>query len=282
MTASVAGVVELGESEEQGESERGLEDAGDEDEPESGSGEQRCARRSRPALHHAGVAVDAECERGRSVGDDVDPQQLGGGERDEEVAGCVAQIADRGTDDADRDEDDERDVGGEQEAEELLDVVVDAAAFFDGGGDGREVVVEQDEVGDFAADTSLPRWPIATPTSARLSAGASLTPSPVMATISPRALSASTRASLCSGLTRAKTWTSATASLNCVGFELVEFVAGEGSVGGDPEVGGDRLCGRGMVTGDHQHSDAGRLRGGDRGVDLGAGRIPQRDRLRAR
>ena len=46
---------------------------------------------------------------------------------------------------------------------------------------------------------------MATPTSARFSAGASLTPSPVMATTAPSACSASTRRSLCSGLVRAKT-----------------------------------------------------------------------------
>ncbi len=56
----------------------------------------------------------------------------------------------RRSDDTDCDEDDERDVGGEQEAQEFLDVVVDATPFFHGGGDGGEVVVEQDEVGDFA------------------------------------------------------------------------------------------------------------------------------------
>ena len=58
---------------------------------------------------------------------------------------------------------------------------------------------------------SVPLWPMATPTSARLSAGASLTPSPVIAATSPLACMASTRRSLCSGLARAKTSTSATA-----------------------------------------------------------------------
>ena len=53
-------------------------------------------------------------------------------------------------------------------------------------------------------DTSVPVIPMATPMSARLSAGASLTPSPVMATISPCFLRARTIFNLCSGLTRAK------------------------------------------------------------------------------
>ena len=51
--------------------------------------------------------------------------------------------------------------------------------------------------------TSVPVMPIATPMSARRSAGASLTPSPVMATIWPCACSAVTIRSLCSGETRA-------------------------------------------------------------------------------
>ena len=47
--------------------------------------------------------------------------------------------------------------------------------------------------------------PIATPMSACLSAGASFTPSPVIATTWPQACSACTRRSFCSGATRAKT-----------------------------------------------------------------------------
>ena len=47
--------------------------------------------------------------------------------------------------------------------------------------------------------TSVPLSPIATPRSARRRAGASLTPSPVMATTSPRACQASTMSTFCSG-----------------------------------------------------------------------------------
>ena len=54
---------------------------------------------------------------------------------------------------------------------------------------------------------SVPFSPIATPTSARFRAGASLTPSPVIATTRPSACSASIRRSLCSGAARAKTST---------------------------------------------------------------------------
>ena len=58
---------------------------------------------------------------------------------------------------------------------------------------------------DASLATSVPVMPMATPMSACLSAGPSLTPSPVMATTWPRACSASTRRSFCSGVTRAKT-----------------------------------------------------------------------------
>ena len=105
-------------------------------------------------VHHARVAVEAERQRGWSVGDHVDPQQLRSSERHEQVADVVAQVADRGADDPDRDQDHEGDVGGEQESEELANVVVDPAALFDGGGDRGEVVVEQDEVCHLAADVA--------------------------------------------------------------------------------------------------------------------------------
>ena len=57
----------------------------------------------------------------------------------------------------------------------------------------------------FAASlvTSVPVMPMAIPMSADFSAGASLTPSPVIATIFPSAWSASTIRSLCLGATRA-------------------------------------------------------------------------------
>ena len=61
--------------------------------------------------------------------------------------------------------------------------------------------------------TSVPLMPMATPTSARRSAGASLTPSPVIATTSPRSCSDFTSRSLCSGEVRANTsWVCAISS----------------------------------------------------------------------
>ena len=56
--------------------------------------------------------------------------------------------------------------------------------------------------------TSVPVIPMATPMSAFFRAGASLTPSPVMATTSPRSCSAWMISSLCSGETREYTETS--------------------------------------------------------------------------
>ena len=51
--------------------------------------------------------------------------------------------------------------------------------------------------------TSVPVMPMATPMAASFSAGASLTPSPVIATTAPRAFQARTMRSLCSAVTRA-------------------------------------------------------------------------------
>ena len=56
-----------------------------------------------------------------------------------------------------------------------------------------------------AFDTSVPVMPIATPMSACFNAGASFTPSPVIATTCPRDCNARTSLSFCSGATRANT-----------------------------------------------------------------------------
>ena len=63
--------------------------------------------------------------------------------------------------------------------------------------------------------TSVPVMPIATPILARLIDGASLTPSPVIATTSPSSRSASTMRILCSGATRANTSVNSTCCLSC-------------------------------------------------------------------
>jgi hypothetical protein len=81
----------------------------------------------------------------------------------------------------------------------------------------------------FAA--SVPVRPMATPMSARLSAGASFTPSPVIATAAPPACSASTRRSLCSGSVRAKTSISLRRARSSSGAERVDLRAGQHVVG---------------------------------------------------
>lgn len=68
--------------------------------------------------------------------------------------------------------------------------------------------------------TSVPLTPMATPTSATLRAGASLTPSPVMATTWPWDCRALTMRSLCSGVTLAKTDACRTASRNSSSLRL--------------------------------------------------------------
>ena len=127
--------------------------------------------------------------------------------------------------------------------------------------------------------TSVPRSPIAMPMSAALSAGASLTPSPVIATTSPRAFSARTMRSFCSGTTRAKMLTSPMRSASCVvahlgelgaGDELRRLASGRSRARCDVAV-------PGIVAGDHDDADAGRVRLGDRLRHALADRVLQAD-----
>ena len=74
----------------------------------------------------------------QAVGHQVDPEDLDGQERHRE--------ADQGRDEHDQDL---AEVAGQQEVDELADVVVDAPAFLDGGHDRGEVVVGDDHVRDF-------------------------------------------------------------------------------------------------------------------------------------
>jgi hypothetical protein len=105
--------------------------------------------------------------------------------------------------------------------------------------------------------TSVPALPMATPMSAVRSASASLTPSPVTATTSPAALAASTMRSLWVGEVRANTATRPTTSRQPRVGEPVEVVAGQhGGVVGvdDADLAGDRGGGGGVVAGDHDHA----------------------------
>ena len=123
---------------------------------------------------------------------------------------------------------------------------------------------------------------MATPTSERFSAGASFTPSPVIATMSPRAWSASTRRSFCSGRTRAKTFTSRSAVRERVDALAVEVLARENAFARNADQLRHRERGRRMVAGDHHDADAGGL-GEAHGVrHLGARRIPEQHEAQER
>lgn len=82
-----------------------------------------------------------ECKPGQSVGDEVDPQQMDGLEGD-------GQTHERRQHDCP----DLGHVAGHDIADEAPDIVVDASTFADGSNDGREAVVEQDQLGRLLAD----------------------------------------------------------------------------------------------------------------------------------
>ena len=129
--------------------------------------------------------------------------------------------------------------------------------------------------------TSVPVMPIATPMSARLSAGASLTPSPVIATTLPLRFSMSTRRTLSSGATRATT----PMLSSCSSSSASESAANSVPVSARPsipELGRDRGRGRGVVAGDHAGADPRLLAAGDRVLRLLARRIDDRDERQQR
>ncbi len=121
---------------------------------------------------------------------------------------------------------------------------------------------------------------MATPMSATLSAGASFTPSPVMATMCPMLLSTTAMRILCSGDTRAKsTFLASSAAAKSVVGHVVEVVAGDdaGVVAlDDADTASDRLGGQAVVAGDHDDFDAGSGALLDRDRDLVARRVHHR------
>ena len=126
------------------------------------------------AIHQTGLGpFPAERQRGQGLGAEVDRQNLhhGQGQPDPATRKGV---------------DEKRDNlwgrVGEDVDDELADIVVDPSACFDRG---VTMVAKLSSVRTIVAAsraTSVPDRPIATPMSARRSAGASLTPSPVIAT----------------------------------------------------------------------------------------------------
>ena len=107
--------------------------------------------------------------------------------------------------------------------------------------------------------TSVPRSPMATPTSDFLSAGASLTPSPSMATISPRAWSASITVSLSCGATRlnAPTWGHAPDSSSACQLRQLAPVDHLIVRGQQTELTTDRLGGQPLIAGHHDGAQPG-------------------------
>ncbi len=137
-------------------------------------------------------------ERREPVGNEIDPEgyeSAGSGrqaeKRREEYQGNLADVR--------------RDI----ELDELSDIIVNLPPLTNRSDDGRKLSSSRTIWADSFA-TSVPVMPMAMPISARFSAGASFTPSPVMATYCPAACSALTIRSFCSGATRAYTLISGT------------------------------------------------------------------------
>ena len=109
----------------------------------------------------------------------------------------------------------------------------------------------------------MPVIPIAIPMSAFFSAGASLTPSPVIATMCPFRFSVSTSRTLSSGATRAITPISPICASSSSSRHRLELGAADRAAR-DAELLRDRRGRDGVVAGDHPHLDAGLVRGRDR------------------
>ena len=168
-------------------------------------------------------------------------------------------------------------VRGEDVRDELADVVVDRPSLPHGGDDRREVVVGDHHRGSLMSHP-LPRVPIATPMSAALSAGASLTPSPVTATTSSRSPERRTMASLCAGEVRANRMPgSADQGAQRLGRQPVQLFARDHLVDRQADPPGDALAVSAAVAGDDDHADAGSPAQRHRLRHLGARRIPERD-----
>ena len=130
-------------------------------------------------------------------------------------------------------------------------------------------------------DTSVPVMPIATPMSAFLSAGASFTPSPVMATMLRLPLERADQADLV-----LRRHAGHHADVVEFGDQLLVAHGGELGAGerlaGDAELVADRGGGHRVVAGDHAHLDAGAVALLDGRLRLGTGRIDDADHRQQR
>ena len=172
----------------------------------------------------------------------------------------------------------ERQVDGQQIRHGGTDVLVDAASGADAA--TTDPAHRRAARGPTASRaTSVPRLPMAMPMWAALSAGASFTPSPIIATISPLSRRARTSRSFCSGVVRAKTE---------VGHESTQLrVAGGGELGAhrDPEPSRPSrtrhgACRLRVIPGDHDDANAGAAALGERGGHRCADRVAQREQAK--
>ena len=103
-------------------------------------------------MHDAGCAIEYERQGRQAVRYKVDPEDLCGREREQQAACVVAKVEREREQHAAGDDEYFRQVRREQKAQTLLDVLVNAATFFHCGHDRREVVIEEHQICDFAAD----------------------------------------------------------------------------------------------------------------------------------
>ena len=138
---------------------------------------------SRRAPHDVvGRRVDAERQRRRAVGEEVDPQDLRREQRHRHRLAGLVEADHPGEHDAEEHRSTSPMFDESRKRRNLRMLAKIAAPLAHGGDDRGEVVVGEDHVRRLLV-TSVPVTPMATPMSAALSAGASFTPSPVIATI---------------------------------------------------------------------------------------------------
>ena len=133
----------------------------------------------------------------------------------------------------------DRHMHGEDEAHRLAKIVVDPPAEPDGLDDRAEIVVEQHDRGGLARDVGAA--PAHGDADMRgLERRRVVDAVPVMATISPFALSAVTIRSFCSGMMRANTVAVRTRSASSAFVQCLQILAGDDIVGVEARLAGDR------------------------------------------
>ena len=174
-------------------------------------------------------------------------------------------------------------IGRQRPADDLLEVVVDGAPLAHGRGDRGEIVVRQHELRRFLGGlAALPAHGDANV--GALERGASFTPSPVIATVSPRDCSAVTRRSLCGGRGAREDVASSPPPrrVRRRSWRRVSAPVTTRSVLRQPDLTGDGARRRGVIAGDHLHADAGGngIRRRRRSLPCAADRSGRRDRQR--